>query len=115
LGHQFLKRGFQGTYTQEAEDKAEAKRKECKLFLAIFEDSQEAMTALRIYKEDLSKKGRPSSGSIIESKTRALKGEDPYQGKVVVVQKGLYLLGVVGYEKEEDAENRLAEFARNVK
>ena len=115
LGHQFLKRGFEGAYTEKGEDKAEAKDRECKLFLAIFENSQEAMTALRIYKEDLSKKGRPSSGSIIESKTRALKGEDPYQGKVVVVQKGFYLLGVVGYENEEDAENRLAEFVRDIK
>jgi len=115
LGHQFLKRGFQGTNIEKTEDKAEAKDKEFKVFLAIFKDSQEAMTALRIYKEDLSKKGKVSSGSIIEFETRALKGEDPYQGKVIVLQKGFYLLGVVGFEREEEGENRLAEFVRNVK
>ena len=73
------------------------------------------MSALQVYKDDLSKKGKVSSGSIIEFETRALKGEDPYQGKVIVLQKGFYLLGVVGFEKEEDGENRLAEFVKKVK
>jgi hypothetical protein len=137
LGHQFLKRGFQGTYVEkvevqvkakaEAEEKVEAKvkdeikdkvkteDKEIKLFLAIFKDSQEAMNALKVYKDDLSKKGKVSSGSLIEFGTRALKGEDPYQGKVIVLQKGFYLLGVVGFEKEENAENLLTEFIKNIK
>jgi hypothetical protein len=115
LGHQFLKRGFQGTYIEKVEVKAEVKGKEVKLFLAIFKDSKKAMSALQVYKDDLSKKGKVSSGSIIEFETRALKGEDPYQGKVIVLQKGFYLLGVVGFEKEEDGENRLAEFVKKVK
>lgn len=137
LGHQFLKRGFQGTYVEkvevqvkakaEAEEKVEAKvkdeikdkvkteGKEFHLFLAIFKDSQEAMNALKVYKDDLSKKGKVSSGSLIEFWTRALKGEDPYQGKVIVLQKGFYLLGVVGFEKEENAENLLTEFIKNIK
>jgi hypothetical protein len=115
LGHQFLERGFQGTYIEKVEVKAEVKGKEVKLFLAIFKDSKKAMSALQVYKDDLSKKGKVSSGSIIEFETRALKGEDPYQGKVIVLQKGFYLLGVVGFEKEEDGENRLAEFVKKVK
>ena len=131
LGHQFLKRGFQGIYIEkekvkvkaedkdkkdtEDETKAKTENKEFKLFLAIYKDSQEAMTALKIYKEDLSKKGKISSGSIIEFETRALKGEDPYHGRVIVLQKGFYLLGVVGFEREEEGENRLAEFVRNIK
>jgi hypothetical protein len=113
LGHQFLKRGFQGTYVEKVEVKAEEKT--LKLFLAIFQNSQKAIDALRDFKDDLSKKGKVSSGSIIEFETRALKGEDPYQGKVIVLQKGFYLLGVVGFEKEEGGENRLAEFMREVK
>jgi len=113
LGHQFLKRGFQGTYVEKTEGKAEDKT--LKLFLAIFQNSQKAIHALRDFKDDLSKKGKVSSGSIIEFETRALKGEDPYHGKVIVLQKGFYLLGVVGFEKEEDGENRLAEFMREVK
>ena len=131
LGHQFLKRGFQGIYIEkeevkvEAEDKnkkdtedetkAKTENKEFKLFLAIYRDSQEAMSALKAYKEDLSKKGNVFSGSIIEFKALAVRGEDPYQGKVFVLQKGFYLLGVVGFEREEEGEDRLAEFVRNIK
>jgi hypothetical protein len=117
LGHKFLNKGFQGTYVEKVEDKDKTKTedKEFKLFLAIFKDSQEAMSALKAYKDDLSKKGKVSSESIIEIGTKALKGEDPYQGKVIVLLKGFYLLGAVGFDKEEDATNRLAEFIRNIK
>jgi len=115
LGHQFLKRGFQGTYVEKVEVKDGAEDKEIKLFLAIFKDSQEAINTLKVYKDDLFKKGEVFSGSIIEFGTRVLKGEDPYQGKVIVLQKGFYLLGVAGFEKEEEAENRLSEFVKNVK
>jgi len=107
LGHQFLKRGFQGTYVDG--------EKESHLFLSIFKDSQEAMNALKFYQDDLSKKGKVSSGSLIEFGTRALKGEDPYQGKVMALQKGFYLLGAVGFEKEEDVVNLLKEFIEKVK
>jgi len=107
LGHQFLKRGFQGSYTEG--------EKEFYLFLAIFKNSQEAMNALKFYKDDLSKKGKVSSESLIQVGNSALKGEDPYQGKVIVLQKGFYLLGVAGFEKEEGGENSLAEFMKNVK
>jgi len=133
LGHQFLKRGFQGTYVEKVEvkagakakaevkvkaedkDKAKTEDKEFHLFIAIFKDSQEAMSTLKVYKDDLFKKGKVFSGSIIEFGTRALKGEDPYQGKVIVLQKGFYLLGAVGFEKEENAENLLKEFIKNIK
>jgi hypothetical protein len=123
LGHQFLKRGFKGTYTDkvkakvEVEDKGKARTedKEVQLFIAIFKDSQEAMSALKVYQDDLSKKGKVSSGGIIAFETWGLEGEDPYQGKVIVLQKGFYLLGVVGFEKEEYAENLLAEFIKNIK
>jgi hypothetical protein len=139
LGHQFLKRGFQGTYIEkedakekvgiekkvevevkakvkvEDKDKTKTGDKEFRLFLAIFKDAQEAVSALKVYKEDLSKKGNVFSGSIIELKTLALRGEDPYQGKVFVLQKGVYLLGMVGFEKEDESESLLFEFVKNVK
>ena len=111
LGYRFLKRGFQATYVEKVEDRS----KEVKLFLAIFKNPQEASSALKVYREELSKKGKALSGGSIELGARALKGEDPYRGKVMVVQKGFYLLGVVGFETEGDGENRLAEFMRNVK
>jgi hypothetical protein len=109
LGHQFFKRGFQGTYMEKAEGK------ECKLFLAIFKDSQDAAGGLKAYRDDLSKKGRISSIDSVEFGTGAFKGEDPYQGKVIILQKGFYLLGVIGFEKEKGAENRLKEFIEKAK
>lgn len=123
LGHKFLKRGFRGTYIEEAEDKdkgevkdrGETGGKEFHLFLAIFKDSQEAMNTLKFYKDDLSKKGHVSSETLIQFGTGTLRGEDPYQGKVMVLQKGFYLLGVIGFEKEKNAENRLKEFIEKVK
>lgn len=115
LGYQFLKRGFQGAYIEKVEVKDKAGDKEFKLFLAIFKDAQEATRGLKLYQEDLFKKGKVSSENLIQLGTNALKGEDPYQGKVMVLQKGFYLLGGVGFEKEEDVVNRLAEFIKNIK
>ena len=123
LGHQFLRKGFQGAYLEEVEvkDKVEDKNraktegKEYKLFLAIFKDSQDAAGGLKAYKDDLSKKGKISSINLVEFGIGAFKGEDPYQGKVIVLQKGFYLLGVIGFGKEKDAESRLAEFMKNIK
>ena len=127
LGHQFLKRGFKGTYIEKDKEKVKAEveakikekarieDKEVQLFIAIFKDSQEALSKLKVYKDHLSKKGKVSSGGIIEFEAWALKGEDPYQGKVIVLQKGAYLLGVVGFEKDEDAEYLLAEFLKRIR
>ena len=109
LGHQILKRGFQGTYTEKAEGK------EYKLFLAIFKDFQDAEGALRAYRDDLSKKGKISSTNLVEFGTGAFRGEDPYQGNVIILQKGSYLLGVIGFGKGKDAENRLKEFIEKAK
>ncbi len=122
-----MKRGFKGTYIEKNEEKVKAEveakikektrieDKEFQLFIAIFKDSQETMSALKVYKDHLSKKGKVFSGGIIELKTWALKGEDPYQGKVIALQKGAYLLGVVGFEKDEDAEYLLAEFLKRIR
>jgi hypothetical protein len=120
LGHQFLGRGFQGMYGEKAggqskaPGKAKTDDKEFKLFLAIFQNSQRASQALKDFKDDLSRKGKVSSERIVGLETGVLKGEDPYQGKVMVVLKGSYLLGIVGFEREEDGENRLAEFMKKV-
>jgi len=121
LGHQFLKRGFQGTYIEKSEDKAEVKDKsktegkEFHLFLAIFKDSKDAMNALRVYRDDLSKKGKIHVGGFTQFGSNALKGEDPYQGKVIIVHQGPYLLGAVGFEKEKEGEVLLTEFMKNIR
>jgi len=139
LGYQFLRRGFQGTYMEkekvkvkdevEEKDKTKiegevkvkekvkvrAEVKEINLFIAIFRNSQEALGALKIYKDNLSKKGKVHSPIPAQLGPHALRGEDPYRGKIILVPKGFYLLGAVGFEREKEAEALLAEFIRNVK
>jgi hypothetical protein len=107
-----------GTYIDQVEgkDKVEenSENREIHLFIAVFKDSQEALNALKNYGGHLSQKGKVSSGSIVEFKATALKGEDPYQGKVMIVQKGFYLLGVAGFTKEEVGESLLVELIKNI-
>ncbi len=107
LGKQFLRRGFRGTYPDG--------EKETHLFLSIFKDSREAANALKLFQEDLSKRGKILSQNVTPFETRALKGEDPYQGKVIVLQKGFYLLGGVGFENEEGVITRLKELMGRIK
>ena len=132
LGYQFLKRGFQGTYIEkveakvnaEAKTKVEAKvkvedksgteSKECQLFLAIFKTAQDATDALKTYKDHLSRKGKVQSEITLPFGSNALKGEDPYKGRVMVAQKGVYLLGVIGFENGKKGENLLVEFMKRV-
>jgi hypothetical protein len=124
MGHQFLKRGFQGTYIEKdqvrvevkAEDKAkvEAEDKEFYLFVAIFKDSQDAENASKIYRDDLSKKGKVDSEASTPLGSNAFRGEDPYRGKIIVVPKGFYLVGIVGFENLKSAENLLQEFVKNI-
>lgn len=107
MGKEFLRRGFRGTYTDG--------EKESHLFLSIFKDSREAANGLKAFQEDLSKRGKVSSEKVSPFESRALKGEDPYQGKVIVLQKGLYLVGAVGVEKEEEAVIRLKKLIEKIK
>lgn len=168
LGHQFLKRGFQGTYIEkdetkvEVEDKVEAKaerkaddgvkvekkgeaeeevkvgnqitgmveaqsktmvvvknkadeeQKEFNLFLAIFRNMEDAKRALKTYRGYLTQKGK------VESKTppgfgpSALEGKDPYKGKLLITQKGSYLIGIIGFENEEKAMEQLGEMIQRI-
>jgi hypothetical protein len=93
LGHQFFKKGFQGTYIEKGEvtskargedkveDQAKPEGKEFRLFLAVFRDAQEARNHLRIYKNHLSGKGKVYSGSSQRFGPDSLRGEEPYQGR----------------------------------
>ena len=94
--------------------KAEVEEKEFSLFLAIFKDSQDAENALKIYRDDLSKKGKVHSEVPAPFGSNALKGEDPYRGKVIVVSKGFYLAGIIGFENVKSAENLLEVFVKNI-
>jgi hypothetical protein len=127
LGHQFLNRGFQGTYIEKAEvkakgeagaedrDKAKTEAKEFHLFLSILKNSHDATMALKTYRGYLSKKGKIQLGAPASFDPSALKGEDPYKGQVIVLQKGFYLLGVVGFEREKYGESLLKEFVKNIR
>jgi hypothetical protein len=125
LGHQFFKRGFQGTYVEKDKDKvkvedkakakAEVEEKEFSLFLAIFKDSQDAENALKIYRDDLSKRGKVHSEVVAPFGSHAIKGEDPYRGKVIVVPKEFYLVGIISFENVKRAEKLLEEFVKNIR
>ena len=137
LGHQFLNRGFQGTYIEKGEDKTEGEvkvmaeagvkaevenedktrveAKEFHLFLALFKNSQDATSALKTYGSYLSQKGKIQLGALASFGPSALKGEDPYKGQVMIVQKSYYLLGVVGFVREKYGESLLKEFMKNIR
>jgi hypothetical protein len=107
LGHRFLGRGFLGSYTME--------EKEFHLFLAIFKNGEETKGALTSYREYLTKKGKVQFKVPADFGPHALAGEDPYKGRVLVVQKGVYLVGIAGFEREKEARDCLAEAIQNVK
>ncbi len=73
------------------------------------------MNALRVFRENLSRKGKVTKGISVEFGPDALTGTDPYQGKIIVVQTGPYLVGAVGFEQDRDGEQRLAELINIVK
>lgn len=117
LGYQFFKRGFQAAYLEKTEDKDrhESEDGECHLFLAIFNNSKDAEDALKTYRENLSKKGKVDSTTPARFGPNGLKGQDPNRGKVMVVQKGFYLVGVAGFDNDEKSNILLSEFIRNLK
>lgn len=128
LGYQFFKRGFQGVYLEKAEakvkveekdrskleGKAEGEDKEYYLFLVILKDPKDAEDALKTYRDSLSKKGKVHSEVPALFGSNALKGEEPYRGKVIVVSKGFYLAGIIGFENVKSAENLLEVLVKNI-
>jgi hypothetical protein len=129
LGLGFLKRGFQAAYREDTEVKAEVERKtndkgktkaenkdkESHLFMAMFEDGEGARRALKTYRDYLTNKGKLDSKTPQGLGPQALSGEDPYKGKVLAVQRDSYLVGIAGFEKEDDAANRLLEFIKKMR
>jgi hypothetical protein len=132
LGYQFFKRGFQGIYiekvkaevkvkddVQEKEKskvaaKGEIDEKENYLFLAIFKNSEEAISSLRIYRDYLSRKEKRHSEIPPQFGSNGLGGEDPNRGKVIIVAKGFYLAGITGFDSVGHAEKLLEEFVKNI-
>jgi len=121
LGYQFFKRGFQGVYLKKAEakvkveEKTKSEDKEYYLFLVIFKNSKELENALKTLRENLSKKVKIHSEAPIPFGPKALKGEDSYRGKILMVPRGKYLLGAAGFEEDKVGEDALTEFIKNIK
>jgi hypothetical protein len=107
LGHQFLPRGFQGTYAE--------RDKEFQLFLAVFKNPEEAKTGLRAFRNYLSNKGKIAQEIPAGFSPDVVRGKDPYQGDILVLQKASYLVGVASPEFGGNEENRLADLVKNVK
>jgi hypothetical protein len=118
LGHEFLKRGFKATYTEQAGVKdgghGPEKDRDFQLFLCMFENPHDAAEALKSFKEVLAKKGRLDEDMIAELGTESRSGADPYQGKVIVALKGPYLVGAVGFENLAEVRVRLVELVRRM-
>ncbi len=73
------------------------------------------MNALRLFKESLAKKESVSGDISTRFGPDAVTGKDPYQGKTIVTQRGPYLVGVVGFENDREAEERLAELVNEIR
>jgi hypothetical protein len=106
LGHQFLPRGFQGTYTEGD--------KEFQLFLAVFKNPEETKTGLRAFRNYLSNKGKIAQEIPVGFGPGVVRGEDIYQGEILVLQKGSYLVGAVGSKLGGIEEDRLTDLVKNV-
>jgi len=107
LGHQFLKRGFQGTYVNGD--------KEFQLFLAVFKNPEEAKAGLRAFRNYLSTKGKIAQEIPAGFGPNALRGKAPYQGDILVLQKASYLVGVASPEFGGKEEERLADLVKHLK
>ena len=116
LGYQFFKRGFQGVYLEKAEDKDKLRAdvKESRLFLAVFNNSKGAEGALKTYRDSLSKRGKLDSTAPARFGPNGLTGKDPNRGKVIIVAKGFYLVGITGFDSVGHAEKLLEEFVKNI-
>jgi len=95
--------------------KTESEGRESQLFLSIFDSSQEAANALKLFRENLSKKGKLETGAANQFGSDAFMGTDPYQGKTIVVQKGHCLVGAVGFQQDKEGESQLAELMKQMK
>jgi hypothetical protein len=107
LGLRFLPRGFQGTYLSGSG--------EFLLFLAVFGNPREAGKALAAYEDYLTSRGKILRDSLPAWGNSGFRGEDPYKGKIIGLQKGSHLLGAAGFQREKDAEDRMAEFLAKIR
>jgi len=114
LGHGFLGKGFRATYTENYTAAVKPEGREFQVFLSIFENSQEALTALKSFQGYLSKQGQSARSVSPQLGPDALSGLDPYQGKIMAAARGPYVFGAVGYEEDSAAERQVIDFMNRV-
>lgn len=117
LGNQFRKGGFKASYFTDTDKKTDSTQlsssPDSNLFLAIFDNSEQATEAINFFREKLITKGKlfDQAGSFGHI---SVYGADPYQGKVIVVRKGCYLVGATGFEDQNRAERLVTELQEKV-
>jgi hypothetical protein len=112
LGHSFLGRGFQANYVDKVETSPQVQ--DSLLLLAIFKSPKAAKDSLTTYRNYISKKGKLLPLAPAAFGPDAWKGEDPYQGQLIVVQRGSHLLGATGFA-ETRGELYLDPFLKNIR
>ena len=127
LGHQFLGRGFVGTYVERGEGEMrinetekDGKEKEeqggeVEAFLALFQDPYGAQRALLAYHHSLTRQGSVATKPPTGAGPRVLEGQDRYRGNLLAISKGRFLLGAVGFRSRDFAKGLLDELARRVR
>ncbi len=119
MGRQFLKRGFKATYlvpeTNEHNKKAGVEGLDSNLFIAVFDSPDEAESALKSFEEVLSKRRNTRAVIGMQPGFETVKGEDAYQGNLIIVRKDHHLAGAAGFERDNDAESLLADLIKQIK
>lgn len=113
LGLEFLGRGFKATYSGVDSGKSKLENplepQEFNIFISIFPGSTEASQAFKNFRSNLSGADAKTVDSDTATGLNTLLGSDPYQGKTLVIHKGSYLLGAVGFQSYEAAKRVVSE------
>lgn len=103
LGYEFLQRGFKANYESDIgpirDGASESAKSGFNLFLSIYDDQQAASRAMELFREYLIKNGSPDNVISVRNGPDKLNGIDPYQGNVLVVQHGQFVVGAVGFDQ----------------
>lgn len=118
LGNQFMKGGFKASYYGDAGQKAvsgeTSTQTDCNLFLAIFDNPEQASEAMRLFRDKLIKNGKLSDHTSRTFGYDSLSGADLYQGNVMVLREGHYLVGTTGFEDTSFGELLISELLKKI-
>ncbi len=120
LGNQFLKAGFKASYITDSEKKTDSTQPsqpsalpDSNLFMAIFDNPEQAFEAIKLFKDKLIARGKLFDQAKLLGPS-SFCGVDPYQGNVMVIQKDRYLVGTTGFEDQNQGTLLLSELYEKV-